>query len=115
MKKQSHNDQPDLDLFGSSGEQLRDEGIGRVLDHNQPWLEMCKVEARKFAASHSDFTGEDLRLHCRSVVGWPGHHNAWGGLTSALLRDGSIRFTGMYRKMKDPSSHARKTPVYCKA
>jgi hypothetical protein len=55
-----------------------------------------------------------LRFHCQSVVGVPGHHNAWGGLINSLIREGSIRFTGKYRKMKDPTSHARKTPVYYK-
>jgi len=101
------------DLF--SGKELRDAGIGRVLDHNEDWLELCMREAKRFIATRDTFTGEDIRLHCQENVGYPRHHNAWGGLTNSLIKQHVIRPTGHYRSMRDPSSHARSTVIYTKA
>lgn len=104
------------DLFSwiqkPTGAELRDEGIERVLDHNENWLQACLEEAERFIRSQRMFTGEDIRIHCQAVVGHPAHHNAWGGLISSLVKKRMIVPTGKHQHMRDPVSHARQTPVY---
>jgi hypothetical protein len=100
------------DLF--SGKALRDSGIAQVLDRNEGWLESCVKEAQRFVSTHGngEFTGEDIRYHCRMLVGHPHHHNAWGGLINILVKRKIIRPTGRWKPMRDPGSHARRTPIY---
>ncbi len=112
-----HNSCYDLPLF--TGELLRDEGIAKVTDHNENWMELCLKEAQRYEADRFDwgskeFTGEDLRFYLMSTVGCPAHSNAWGALINTLVRRKIIKPTGEWRKMRDDSSHARRTPVYTK-
>jgi len=103
----------DLPLFRKSeGEALRDAGIETISSHNESWLDACKSEARIFIRFREQFTGEDIRLHCQTICGAPKHHNAWGALINALVRERLIRATGEHRKMRDKTSHAIKAPVY---
>jgi len=102
----------DLPLF--TGEVLRDEGIAKVSENNERWMEMCIETATGFVPMYGNFTGEDLRFYLGRVVGCPTHSNAWGALISTLVRRKIIKPTGEWRKMRDDSSHARKTPVYTK-
>ncbi len=99
-----------------SGELLRDEGIAKVSDNNEKWMELCIDEVQRYdPRTDSDhFTGEDLRFHVSRWVGLPNHSNAWGALVSTLIKRKIIKPTGEYRAMRDDSSHARKTPVYTK-
>lgn len=101
------------DLF--AGRKGRDKGIGRVLTHNQIWLAKCKTEAGFFVMSRETFTGEDIRFHCRKAVGHPGHHNAWGALTNALVKGKVIEATGDWAQSKDKTSHATLIQVYRRA
>ncbi len=106
-----HNSCYDLPLF--TGEVLRDEGIVKVTDHNESWME---IAIRKVQTTHwlEPFTGEDIRHFCESTVGCHGHPNAFGALVNTLLKRKIIKPTGEYRAMRDDSSHARRTPVYQK-
>ncbi len=118
MKNQAIDHRTDAD-FGPlfSGELLRDEGIAKVSEHNGNWMELCISQAKMFATlrfGQNTFTGEDLRHHLETAVGCPAHMNGWGALINALLKKKIIRPTGEYRKMRDETSHARKTPVYVK-
>tara|TARA_R110000868_G_scaffold19297_2_gene83095 strand:- start:10587 stop:10886 length:300 start_codon:yes stop_codon:yes gene_type:complete len=95
-----------------SGEAGRDEGIGRVLDNAGTW----KHRSRNLVMNTDELTGrlmtgEDIRLYVSQRVGSPHHHNAWGGLIMGLVK--RKRLVEVDRvKMRDPRSHARKTPVY---
>ncbi len=102
----------DLPLF--TGELLRDEGIAKVTEHNGKWMDLCVREVESWTLDCDAMTGEDIRHRCEMMVGCANHPNAWGALISTLLRRKIIKPTGEYRKMKDCSSHARRTPVYSK-
>ncbi len=104
----------DLPLF--TGEVLRDEGIAKVTEHNENWMERCLYFAGfyVFSGGVETFTGEDLRFYLSGVVGCPKHPNAWGALINTLLKRKIIKPTGEWRQMRDDRSHARKTPVYTK-
>jgi len=104
------NDTETPDLF--TGQQLRDAGISQVLNNNVDWIVLCVAEAERFAIDALCFTGEDIRLHCRIKVGQPRHHNAWGALINILIKRKIIVPTGQFKHMRDPTSHARLTPVY---
>ncbi len=110
--REHHTDKDFGPLF--SGELLRDEGIAKVSEHNESWMELCLREFWRFLALHDTFTGEDIRFWCSRQVALPNHSNAWGALISTLVRRKIIKPTGEYRAMRDDSSHARKTPVYTK-
>jgi hypothetical protein len=119
MKSPLREHRTDAD-FGPlfSGELLRDEGIAKVSEHNESWMELCVKESESYLPPSNGhvytFTGEDLRFYLGRKVGCPAHPNAWGALISTLVRRKIIKPTGEYRAMKDDSSHARKTPVYTK-
>ena len=42
----------------------------------------------------------------------PHHHNAWGGLTTALQKRGVIHPTNILSKSRDKRSHARRQPLW---
>ncbi len=88
----------------------RDESINRVVGNAQPWSDRAAAEIRKMKNWRG--TAEDLRHALRLIVGEPHHPNAWGGLIMNSVRRGELYKTGQLRKMRDPKSHARMTPVY---
>ena len=110
--REHHTDKDFGPLF--SGELLRDEGIAKVSDNNDNWMQLAIMDAEGFVHRHLCFTGEDIRFYLVQRVGHPGHSNAWGALINTLVRRKIIKPTGEYRAMRDDSSHARKTPVYTK-
>ncbi len=100
-----------------SGELLRDEAIAKVSNNNETWMECCLIAMQQpiwWTDGTGQFTGEDVRFYLSREVGCPSHSNAWGALVSTLIKRKIIKPTGEWRKMKDDSSHARKTPVYTK-
>jgi hypothetical protein len=97
-----------------TGEVLRDEGIKKVADNNERWMDLCVKAIEKSYSENWTFTGEDMRHLCETTVGCPAHSNAWGALVNTLVRRKIIKPTGEYRAMRDDNSHARKTPVYRK-
>lgn len=99
-----------LSLF--EGVIRRDEGIAKVSKNNGAWLEECIKLVEQHATNWYHFTGEDIRHICEAAWLIPAHHNAWGALTSSLIKRGLIRKTGNYRQMRDPRSHARMTATY---
>jgi hypothetical protein len=94
------------------GETLRDKGIQKVASNNENWLESCIEAATTYVRSKPDFTGEDIRFHCESMIGGPRHPNGWGALINALIKRKVIRANGEYRIPRDKTSHARKVQVY---
>ena len=91
--------------------QAKDAAIDQVLDNaGLSWQERATAVLRGMTAS--EVTGEDVRLACEARGVRPHHHNAWGGLTSRLVKAGLLVPTGRYVAMKAKGSHARKTQVY---
>ncbi len=109
-----HNSCYDLPLF--NGEVLRDEGIAKVSEHNESWMDLCirEVTSPGWIDDRINFTGEDIRFRLIGSIGYPDHSNAWGALINTLVKRKIIKPTGEYRAMRDDSSHARRTPVYTK-
>jgi hypothetical protein len=104
---------PQLDLFG--GEKLRDAGIAQVTDNNLTWMEKSILMFDQWATGNRDkrIIGEDIRVALAAKgLEPPKHHNAWGALISHLVRTKRLSETGFIRKMKDPQSHARRSPEY---
>lgn len=99
-----------MDLF-SYAETLRDARLQQVT--REDWMPhaVATFYARRRELPDT-FTGEDIRdLILRYAVA-PHHPNAWGALTMSLVRQKAIVATGSVRKMRTPSSHARRTFEY---
>lgn len=92
----------------------RDAGIKQVQRGSVDWSYQAKVCVQALP-QHSEWTGEDIRLHVTKQVGPPHHHNAWGALVRSLVTSGVLVATGEWRRMQTPKSHARQTPVYRRA
>jgi len=95
-----------------SEEAARDHALDAVLN-NTPvgW----KEQVREFVKSLPvmKLRAEEIRLMCikRGLV--PHHHNAWGGMTTSLVKDGYLEpIPDCYEAMQAKGSHARKTQVY---
>jgi len=97
-----------------TGEQLKLEGIDRVLD-NEPenWKELADDLTRNwfsYQQAGREFTGQDLRNFIVEVIGEPHHPNCWGALCRRTFRKwlkaGSIIIYG-YDRAKNPPSHDR--------
>lgn len=96
----------------TQAEMARDAALTQVESHNETWLESALGVIAGMPSGHI-CTGEQIR-HTVSEwkTGKPGHHNAWGALIMQAVKRGLLVPTGRYVKMKDKSSHARKTPEY---
>jgi hypothetical protein len=97
------------DLFGAK--QARDDALSRVSGNTGTWMHKALVAVSDLK-SGVDLTGEDIRLRVADRVGNPHHHNAWGALIKAAIKNDLITPTGKYRAMQTVKSHARRTPVY---
>lgn len=104
----------DLEL----GRELRDEAVERVVENAGDWSTQAAEAARQYIQrlpSYVRFTGEDVRLDGLANLPRPHHHNAYGGVIGAMLRDalkrGLIRRDG-FQQAKDPKAHARQYPAY---
>lgn len=86
-------------------------GIELVTSHNLSWMDQALQVIAGLRAG-ALMTGEDIRHAVEETVGPPGHHNAYGALVSHAVRRKLLYKTPIYRKMRDPKSHARQTPVY---
>ncbi len=106
------------DLFSfyakNSGEKLRDAGIALVTENSGTWMQRAKDAVYRYLPSDWVGTGEDIRGIVTRVIGEPHNPHAWGALTKTLSepRTGLLIDTGTVRKMLEPKSHARRTPVY---
>lgn len=100
-------------VLKTTGQQLRDEGIKVVSEHNENWMGYALDAAKIFIArmDTDTFTGEDIRLALRYIP-QPTHPNAWGALINTLVKRKIIVPTGEYQQPKDRTSHARAIQVY---
>lgn len=100
----------DLPLFAAVA--ARDKAIAQVLGNaGSDWqAEAIRIIRQQLAGQ--EVLAEAFRTTCEKEGVRPHHHNAWGGLTNALVRAGVIVDTGRVEKSRDPRSHARRQPVW---
>lgn len=100
---------PLLDFAASVA--ARDQALERVAVH--AGTEFMKAGLMAIALiKGEDVTGEAIRVILIGKGIRPHHPNAWGALVQQALKLGLILETGLYTKMTDVRSHARKTQIY---
>jgi truncated hemoglobin YjbI len=102
------NDEPtQRDLFFSV--EARDAALQQVAGNAGDFLAQALAAV---AELRGEYTGEGIRfaLEARGLI--PHHHNAWGALVMAAVRDGLLIPTDKYVPMTARGSHARRTRVY---
>jgi len=99
-----------LPLF--AGAQARDRAISQVLEAAGGSWQASAVSLIRQRLAGREVLAEAFRAACESAGIRPHHHNAWGGLTSALVKAGVIVDTGRVERSRDPRSHARRQPVW---
>lgn len=95
--------QPELDF---TGEQLRDQGLDRVMAAHPDFVRIMREEAAKIAYAKGRVTADDVRQRAAELDMVPRHHNAFGG----IFRTG-FRCLG-HTQSKTPSCHARTIKVW---
>lgn len=101
----------DLPLF-QNGEYLRDKGIETVVSNaGNAWMDRATALIRSRLAGQ-EILAETFRQLCEEEGIKPHHHNAWGGLTNRLIKQGILIDTGRVAKSSRPSSHARRQPIW---
>jgi hypothetical protein len=93
----------------STREQLRDEGIGRAVDHadrvEPKWSEQAFAFLDGYARQHKQFTGEDVREAAEEFgLSIPPDKRAWGGVMQRASRKKIIRRIG-FTTASDPKVH----------
>lgn len=96
-----------------TGEQLKEQGVQRVLENNEEWADLA-MSYLKSVAAWGDFTSDDLHVTCTANGIAPPHRNAWGALFRKASKLGLIKRVG-YRKSQRPASHSRVVAVWRKA
>jgi len=95
------------------GDGLRSAGMALVDSSNIDWRESAKYMIRSVNWSGHHLTGEDIKMRLRSLgIGDPKNPNAWGSLIYWASSQGIIKDSGMLRKSKLPSAHARRAIVW---
>jgi hypothetical protein len=99
-----------LDLFGDEAVVRRNRALRQVSEH--AGSEFTDAVTSVVATLRGEWTGEQIRIHCEAVGVIPHHHNAWGAVVNALLRNKVLIDTGRVTRMRGPKSNARKTTIY---
>lgn len=89
-----------LDLL--QGELLRDEGIDKVSDNNQVFIETMRGYARMIIRNSGSVTTDSLRVIADQIGLEPNSHQAWG----AIFRSKEFEACG-YTHSRVPSNHGR--------
>lgn len=100
-----------IELF--SAVSLRDGALASVAGNSGDWFDRALRVIGSLERGQS-VTGESIRHIVEERIGAPHHHNAYGSLISHAVKAGMLHPTGTWVKMRDPKSHARRTPMYCK-
>lgn len=95
-----------------TGEQLRDEGIKRAIDHadaEQPkWSEHAWWFLQTYMKTHKTFTTEEVRKASEGVIPEPPDARAWGGIIRKAVKEEMIELI-TYVPAEDPKAHRRPT------
>lgn len=95
--------QPELFALG---EDLRDQGIAQVTEHNPDWIESAIETIRAIAQEQGSVTADDLR-----ELEEPPHPNCVGAAFREAANRGYIKRAG-YQRSHAPSAHARVITVW---
>ena len=88
---------------------FRDDALESVRFNAGLWFDRAMVCVKTLKGTK---TGEEIRLEIEPLIGPPHHHNAYGSLISQAIKARYLTPTGVWRKMRTPKSHARRTPEY---
>jgi len=95
-----------------NGKDLRDEGTDRVQRGDPEWHEAAFMALTSFCRRWETFSSDDFRMW---IAGYydeqPRHHNSWGALFNAAVKDGLIKPVG-FKLSKRPSAHARAIRIW---
>lgn len=95
-----------------SGEQLRDQGINRAIEHAEQKTPIWADQAYKFlieyAKENIEFLAEDVRAAAGPFVPVPPSKRSWGGIFVRAAAAGYIKSIG-YKAVNNPKAH--KTPA----
>ena len=94
----------------TEGDVLRDEGLQRV--SRNPFISSGLQVVREIEPAIFEITGEEIRQRVTAKNIWPHHHNAWGALIMAAIREKLIKPTGICQKSRGAAAHSRKNAVY---
>lgn len=91
----------------------RDIEIATVNGNNEDWHVLAHQVFGRVFRTGERVIGEEIRTRLLDYgLPHPKHSNAWGGLTSSLVKAGRLRDTGQVRQMADLRSHARRSPIW---
>ena len=91
---------------GQLGLDLKRQGIARVAENNEEFLEHARAIARDYAETHNGFvTSDDVRR--RNTLD-PEHPNAWG----AVFAGKEWVATGEWVRSQKESNHGREIKVW---
>ena len=83
----------------------RDEGMKRVAENNEHFLDIARLTAKSIAGRKGDVTADDVRRECPLD---PLHPNAWG----ALFKTKSFQWTGQFRRSALVQGHGNLQRVW---
>lgn len=99
-----------------TGDQLRDQGMTRAIDHaNQVhanWSEDAYAFLIVFVATHKDeFMCEDMRSSSEGIVPEPPSKRAWGAVVAKAAKSGLIKRKG-FRSVSNAKAHSANASVW---
>ena len=117
MTKKKKRKNIQLDLF-PTGQELRDIGIERAVDHANRVVENWSDKAYAFFLMFLDrhqgqFMAEYVRAAAAGIVPDPPDARAWGGILAKAAKDGKIKSLG-YVPQHNPQAHRSPKNVWVK-
>lgn len=103
---------PLFDYSASASETARDHGIALVARHAGTAFREAAQAVILDRLSGREVLAEEMRRVCEEAGIVPHHHNAWGSLTSQLVKAGILQDTGRIAKSTRITSHARRNTVW---
>lgn len=105
------------------GRQNRDAGMKRAIDHadsvHQDWKERAFRLLKWYVNSgdlNKTFLAEDVRKYTESVsLPEPPSKRSWGAVIMRAVKEGVIKHTGQYAKVKNPKANCANAAVWTKA
>lgn len=103
---------PLFDYSPSASEAARDHGIALVGRNAGTAFREAAQAVILDRLSGREVLAEEMRRVCEEAGIVPHHHNAWGSLTSQLVKAGILQDTGRIAKSTRITSHARRNTVW---
>lgn len=98
-----------------TGQQLRDQGIAKAVNHaekeNPNWKEKAFQFLCDYIKGHSEFMIEEVREASEGIVPIAPSSRAWGSIAVRAARSGLITRTG-YRSVKNARAHCAIVSVW---